>query len=61
MKPMKSCRKCGRNLKAGKALQNSLVSPSGKRIERGVTISRTGPPQMVSVLKCTNCGHSFTI
>ncbi|MDX1488311.1 MAG: hypothetical protein R3268_08930 [Acidiferrobacterales bacterium] len=31
----------------------------GVRDHVGATCSYTGPPEMVDVLKCEDCGHSF--
>jgi len=53
------CKKCGSKMKPGKALINSLQAGIGKTIHTpGATLSYSGPPKLVKVMKCTNCGRS---
>jgi hypothetical protein len=51
-------RKCDGTLKPGKALHNTLWPPA--RLP-GQTISRTGQPNMINVMKCEECGYSRTM
>lgn len=60
-----SCRECGRQMKPGKALLNTVVGfpdfagDTGREV--GCTLSRMGPAQLVPVWKCPHCGHSVTM
>ena len=61
---MGKCRDCGGEMKRGKALQNTLAMgipdfPGMTAESRGQTVSRTGTPKMIAVLKCEDCGHSI--
>ena len=56
------CRKCGGRAVEGVALMNTVYVAEdfpGVRDHVGATCSYTGPPEMVDVLKCEDCGHSF--
>ena len=47
----------------GKALQQTFTSgsPDFPNDSVGITVSPGGPGKLVDVLKCENCGNSFTI
>mgnify|MGYP000916018169 CR=1 FL=1 len=58
-----TCFKCGGLMTDGQAIQNSLVSSEdfgGDAGENGTTQTRTGPPKIIAVRKCSKCGHSHT-
>jgi hypothetical protein len=44
----------------GHALQNTLVGSPDMPGSDVVTLSRTGPAQVVPVFKCIRCGYSIT-
>lgn len=48
---------------SGQAIQQTFTSGSpdfpGESV--GITLSPGGPGKLVNVLKCRDCGHSFTI
>lgn len=56
------CRECGNIGKPSKGLLNGLVSFEdfgSDAGQRGTTQSRVGEAELVDVLKCVNCGHSW--
>lgn len=57
------CKRCGGTMLRGHALQNTLTAgvrdfPDGDDV---VTLSPTGPAQVVPVLKCLQCGYSISV
>ena len=63
----RTCKRCKGVMKPGTALKNTLTWGSDfggedkmAKPPRGVTISASGPPVMVRVVKCVDCGHSIT-
>lgn len=55
------CRKCGGQMKASKAIEQTHTSGFGFRIgNRIATVSPGGPGKLVDCLKCEKCGHSVT-
>ena len=55
-----TCRRCGSEMKAGKALQNTLAGiPDFPGDTYACTVSETGPAKLVTVLKCVGCGYSL--
>lgn len=57
------CKKCGGEMRPGQALQQTFTSgaPDFPGDSVGITFSPGGPGKLVDVLKCRDCGHSFTI
>ena len=57
---MTKCNKCKIEMAKGVALQNTLTGipdfPGGKVC----TVSRNGPAKLIDVLKCPQCGKSFS-
>ena len=63
----RTCRHCKGSMKIGTALKNTLTWGNDfggeaqiSKPPRGVTISASGPPVMVRVMKCVDCGYSVT-
>jgi hypothetical protein len=55
------CKRCGGQMVRGHALQNTLSgSPDFPGGDQLVTLSRTGPAQVVPCLKCVRCGYSIS-
>jgi len=55
------CKHCGGAMLRGHALQNTLTGyPDFPGDSGPVTVSRTGPAQVVPCLKCIRCGYSIT-
>jgi len=57
------CKKCGGEIIPGQALLQTFASvmPDFPGDKVGITLSPGGPGELVDVLKCRDCGHSFTI
>jgi len=61
MKGQTTCRKCGGEMKPGKALAQTFIE--GEPDFRGsdvVTVSAGGPGKQIDVMKCSECGWSVT-
>lgn len=55
------CKRCGGTMLRGHALQNTLTGyPDFTGSDSVVTVSRTGPAQVVPCLKCQRCGYSVS-
>ncbi len=59
MKKKLNCKKCKVPLNLGFALRNKLAGLPDFPGDTVVTVSRTGPPEMIEVLKCPECGYSI--
>ena len=56
------CKRCGGQMLRGHALQNTLTGyPDFAGDDSPVTISRTGPAQVVPCIKCIKCGYSIGV
>lgn len=58
-----TCYECGGLMKDSKAFDNTYVSFDdfgNDAGQIGVTQSKSGKARLISVRKCTNCGHSHT-
>lgn len=55
------CRRCHVEMKPGIAIISTLVAglPDFPGDVRGVTLSEGGPGELVKVMKCPKCGHSY--
>jgi hypothetical protein len=58
--PRPPCKRCGGPMLRGHALQNTLSGAPDFVGGDVVTLSPTGPAQVVPVLKCLRCGYSVT-
>lgn len=58
-----NCRKCGTEMRPGKALAQTWKSglPDFHDGKSGVTMSPGGPGELVDVMKCPGCGHSVQL
>ncbi|HKX42707.1 MAG TPA: hypothetical protein VJO99_16240 [Burkholderiaceae bacterium] len=54
------CQRCGGTMLRGHALENTLSGSPDFPGGEVVTMSHTGPAQVVPVLKCIQCGYSVT-
>lgn len=61
---MMECKRCQVEMVSGKAFQNTLVGfpdfIGDTGLERGCTVSRSGPAKLVEVWKCPECGRSVS-
>jgi DnaJ-class molecular chaperone len=58
------CNVCRGKMVTGKAFMNTLLAFADFGDDaghRGTTQTRNGPPVLIYVLKCEDCGHSFSI
>lgn len=55
------CKKCGGRMRPGQALREIWEPgcPDFPGDKHGVTIAPSGRSQLISVMKCVRCGHSF--
>jgi hypothetical protein len=55
------CRKCGGNMVAGKAIQQTLTgTPDFPGDTTAVTLSPGGSGKLIDCMKCDKCGWSVT-
>ena len=54
------CRKCGGEIKPGKALAQTFTGLPDFPGKEVVTISAGGPGRLIDCMKCEACGHSVT-
>lgn len=54
------CRKCGGQMKPGKAIAQTFTGTPEWPGAEAVTMSAGGPGKLVDCEKCEDCGHSVT-
>ena len=54
------CRRCGGEMRPGKAMQQTFTGAPDFPGKDVVTLSPGGPGVLVDCLKCSQCGHSVT-
>ena len=55
------CRKCGGQMKPGKAIQQTYTGTPDFPNGAVVTLSAAGPGRLVDCDKCEKCGHSVSV